>query len=100
MMEMRKFVGEDMKDALGKVKEALGPDAVVFATRKIRPRGIFGPQRLEISAASNPAAIAVDDAPALPDGLGTPPSPTPPEPSVNKEPTSAARDIRMNGLRN
>ncbi len=99
-MEMRKFVGEDMKDALGKVKEALGPDAVVFATRKIRPRGLFGPQRLEISAALNPSAIAVDDAPALPEGLGSDAGTQKPERPLEKEPSSPARDLRMNGLRN
>lgn len=65
-MQVKKFIGSDMQDALSKVKAELGPDAVIFATRQVRPAGIFGPTRLEVSAALEQRANSVDDTPAVP----------------------------------
>ena len=33
------------------VREELGENAVIFQTREVRPKGIFGPRHIEVSAA-------------------------------------------------
>ena len=40
-MRIQKFQAADMRDAIVQVKRALGPDAVIVATRDVR-RGILG----------------------------------------------------------
>ena len=40
-----------MQDALQMVREELGENAVIFQTREVRPKGIFGPRHIEVSAA-------------------------------------------------
>ena len=48
-MKIAKFQAATMKDALAKVKDELGPDAMVVATREVR-RGLLG-TGIEVSAA-------------------------------------------------
>lgn len=53
-MKVRKYVAQNMQEGLLRVKEDLGPEAVIIHSRKIRPKGIRGfflPPRLEITAA-------------------------------------------------
>ena len=60
-MQVKKFIAKDMQDALLKVKEELGSDAIVFGSRQIRTKGMFGPTEIEVTAAVddvNPAAAA------------------------------------------
>lgn len=60
-MQVKKFIAKDMQEALAQVKSELGPDAVVFGTRQLRPKGIFGPTQLEVTAAVDdvePAPVA------------------------------------------
>src|ERR1700742_2556996 len=54
-MKLRKFVADDMKDALAQIKRDLGPDAMIVATRPVR-RGLLG------SGVEVTAAVDVDDA--------------------------------------
>lgn len=100
-MQVKKFVGNNMQDALAKVKSDLGPDAVIFATRQVRPSGIFGPMRLEVSAALSKDAIAVDDAPALPEGLTSKGPSVTGDAKVNFAPDSKILTLRneLRGLR-
>lgn len=65
-MKVQTFTGKDMRDALGTVRDALGPDAMILDTREI-DGGI------EVRAAADepetspaPAVPVRDDAPALP----------------------------------
>lgn len=59
-MRLRTFEGFDLPDALGRVKEALGPEAVILSTREVRPQkgvfGLFGRTRVEVTAAADPGA--------------------------------------------
>ena len=41
-MEVQKFHGANLKEALFKVKETLGEDALILATRHVRKGGWFG----------------------------------------------------------
>lgn len=50
-MQIRRFVGADMRQALAEVKKEFGPDAVIVATRKIKAPGIFGRPQVEVTAA-------------------------------------------------
>lgn len=49
-MQVKKFEAEDMRQALTAVKNSLGPDAIIVATRQL-PRGMFQRPRLEVTAA-------------------------------------------------
>lgn len=54
-MHVRRFEGRDMAEALRKVREAFGPDALVLSTRSVerseRWLGRFGRRRVEVTAA-------------------------------------------------
>ena len=65
-MQLKKYIGNTMQEALAEVKAELGADAVIIATRNIRPRGIFGPQRMEITAALSGKINEVDSSLAVP----------------------------------
>ncbi|MEW5762012.1 MAG: flagellar biosynthesis protein FlhF [Bacillota bacterium] len=61
-MKIKRYVARDMREAMHLVRQDLGPEAVIVATRKVREGGLFGwlaPARLEVTA-------AVDDGPAGP----------------------------------
>ncbi len=74
-MHMKNFVAPTMQDALQLVREELGENAVIFQTREVRPKGIFGPRHIEVSAARE----SIDDAaPARP----IPQAPAAPTPSA------------------
>ena len=54
-MRVEKFEAANMIEALAKVKNTLGPDAMIVATREIKPAGIFGRTRIEVTAALDSA---------------------------------------------
>ena len=52
-MKVKKFYVQDMREGMIRVKEELGPDAVILDTRRVRPRGLrglFAPPGMEITA--------------------------------------------------
>lgn len=54
-MKIKKFYVQDMKEGMHRIREELGPEAVILQSRKVRGgRGLFGfflPRRLEITVA-------------------------------------------------
>ncbi|MBF0590311.1 MAG: hypothetical protein HQL53_14415, partial [Magnetococcales bacterium] len=57
-MNATTFRAQDMREALQKVKEKLGPDAVVLSTRSVREKGKgglpTGPTMIEVTACASP----------------------------------------------
>ncbi len=52
-MQVKKYRAPDVKQALDKVKQELGPDALILETRKVRAkglRGLFQPAMIEVTA--------------------------------------------------
>lgn len=61
-MKIRRFVANDMQEALSKIKLVLGQDAIILQTRKFREGGLlgfFGQELVEVTA-------AVDEKESLP----------------------------------
>jgi flagellar biosynthesis protein FlhF len=57
-MRIKKFVGHSLKEATELMKKELGPDAIVFSSRRITrggPLNIFGRDMFEITAATDEA---------------------------------------------
>jgi flagellar biosynthesis protein FlhF len=53
-MRVKRFVGDNVAETMGKIKRELGTDAVILQTRQFREGGIlgfFGKQKVEIMAA-------------------------------------------------
>ncbi|HHT62339.1 MAG: flagellar biosynthesis protein FlhF [Bacillota bacterium] len=53
-MRIKRYVGDNVAEAMGKIKRELGPDAVILHTRKFKEGGFwgfFGKTRIEITAA-------------------------------------------------
>ena len=50
-MKIQRFEGDNTRDALAKVQQALGEDAVILQTRSIRNPGVLRRQRVEVLAA-------------------------------------------------
>lgn len=54
-MQIKRYRGTDMQEALQKVKKDLGTDAIILSTRKVRSGGgtfgLFGKPQLEVTAA-------------------------------------------------
>lgn len=53
-MRVKRFVGDNVAETMGKVKRDLGPDAVILQTRQFREGGVFGlfgKLKVEITAA-------------------------------------------------
>lgn len=60
-MRVKRFVGENVAETMGKVKKELGSDAVILQTRQFREGGVFGlfgKVKVEITA-------AIEDRPVL-----------------------------------
>lgn len=56
-MKIRKYLAEDMKEGLARIKKDLGPEAIILSSRRVRRkglRGFFAPKQLEIVAAIDP----------------------------------------------
>ena len=54
-MQVKVFESEDMASGLQKIKETLGPDALILSTRTVRKKGLglLGKSYLEITAAKD-----------------------------------------------
>lgn len=61
-MKVRKFYAQDMREGMMRVKDELGPNAVILESKRVRMkglRGFFAPSRMEITAAvDNNNAVA------------------------------------------
>ena len=65
-MIIKKFTAPTMTEALAKVREELGPDAIIMGTRSTRKGGVFdliNRSEIEVTA-------AVDDSAVNPEGIG------------------------------
>jgi len=86
-MQIKRYRGADMAEALQKVKEELGTEAIILSTRQVRGGGgkfgLFGKPMLEVTAARDMNGAA--DALGLEGGLGSngdfPDPLAPPQPS-------------------
>lgn len=60
-MNVKRFIGKDVTEAMNQVREELGRDAFILNTRKIRQKGLFGflkkPLVEVVAAYENPAPI-------------------------------------------
>ena len=56
-MRIKKYVAENMREAIAKIKEDLGPNALIISSRRVRKDknmfGLFGKEMVEISASSD-----------------------------------------------
>jgi flagellar biosynthesis protein FlhF len=53
-LRIKKYLANDIKEALRIIKEDLGPDAVIIRSRKVRGKGlraVLGPSQVEVTAA-------------------------------------------------
>ena len=71
-MKIKKVIAQNMPDAMKKIKEELGPDAVILNSKEISSGGIFGlftKRNVEVIAAIDPAPpkLANDTARENPD---------------------------------
>ena len=61
-MHLKRFRGETVRDALARVREELGPDALVLSTQMVQAsgwRGMMGRREVEIAAAAGSAVSEV-----------------------------------------
>ena len=69
-MQIKRYRGADMQEALQKVKQELGTDAIILSTRQVRGGGgkfgLFGKPILEVTAARDPDG-SVDTNGSVPD---------------------------------
>ncbi|MDX2470543.1 MAG: hypothetical protein QNL04_08200, partial [SAR324 cluster bacterium] len=61
-MQVKKYIAQDMQEAVRMIKEEMGPRAVILSTRKVRKGsgafGLFGKYVLEVTAAQDAKAAA------------------------------------------
>ncbi|MBN2427681.1 MAG: flagellar biosynthesis protein FlhF [Deltaproteobacteria bacterium] len=64
-MQVKVFESEDMASGLQKIKETLGPDALILSTRTVRKKGLglLGKSYLEITAAKDSPELSVQKPP-------------------------------------
>ena len=70
-MRVRRFVGNNVAETMGKVKRELGSEAVILQTREFREGGflgLFGKLRVEITAAIEEKPVTVQKTPVSNDG--------------------------------
>ncbi len=89
-MRVKKFYGSTLAEAVERVKQEMGPEAIILQTRRVRPPGLLAWVRrrsmVEVTAAvaGEPAAAAPADAvaarPPAPAGVGGSPRGDRPEP--------------------
>lgn len=66
-MRVRRFVGDNVAETMGKVKRELGSEAVILQTREFREGGflgLFGKLRVEITAAIEEKPVTAQKTPA------------------------------------
>jgi len=67
-VRVRRFVGDNVADTMGKVKRELGSEAVILQTREFHEGGFlgfFGKQRVEITAAIEEKPVSVQKTPTV-----------------------------------
>ncbi|SHH66119.1 flagellar biosynthesis protein FlhF [Desulfosporosinus lacus] len=67
-MRVRRFVGENVSETMGKVKRELGSEAIILQTREFRDGGffgLFGNKKVEITA-------AIEEKPVIPQETSSP----------------------------
>lgn len=65
-MRVRRFVGDNVAETMGKVKKELGSEAVILQTREFREggfMGLFGKMRVEVTAAIEEKPVAAQSTP-------------------------------------
>ncbi len=67
-MKVRKFYVQDMREGMLRVKDELGPDAIILESRRVRMKGLkgfFTPSRIELTAAvdNTPSRTHIPEAP-------------------------------------
>ncbi|AFQ45736.1 flagellar biosynthesis protein FlhF [Desulfosporosinus meridiei] len=65
-MRVRRFVGDNVSETMGKVKRELGSDAVILQTREFNDGGffgLFGKKKVEITAAIEEAPVIAQKTP-------------------------------------
>lgn len=95
-MRIKRYVVQDMAEAMELIKADLGPEAVIISSRKVRSKGLLGffQLRLEVTAALDepycrPEPVAA--AAAAVAGGGRPPAVTASRPMAVPEPVSELR---------
>ncbi|MGQ9497950.1 MAG: flagellar biosynthesis protein FlhF [Desulfotomaculales bacterium] len=91
-MKIKRYVARDMQEAMRLVRDDLGPDAVIVATRKVREGGfwgLFAPPRLEVTAAVDEAPVAAGPAVHIPQAL----QPAPREGGAPRDGEGAAASV-------
>lgn len=66
-MRVRRFVGDDVAETMGKVKREMGSEAVILQTREFREGGLlglFGKLKVEITAAIQETSVIAQKIPA------------------------------------
>lgn len=97
-MKIKRYVARDMQEAMRLVREDLGPDAVIVATRKVREGGFWGfflPPRLEVTAAVDEAPVAAAPAVHIPQALLPPPQGAPEGPPAWHGKDEAEASVRQ-----
>ena len=92
-MRIKRFRARDLKTAFQMVKEELGPEAVILATRELTERGELGSNAVEVTAGVNHAGPGPAEAPAAKSPPKSPLVYSPPRPrqEVIPEPEPPAR---------
>lgn len=86
-MRVRRFVGDNVSETMGKVKRELGSDAIILQTREFRDGGlfgIFGSKKVEITAAieEKPVISTETSSPIYEYSLKKVQPPIPPKPPI------------------
>ncbi len=69
-MKMKKITASTMPEAMEKVKKELGPDAVIFHTKKVKKAkffNLFKTENIEVFAANDPYPLDIRKDPVFPD---------------------------------
>lgn len=85
-MKIKRYLARDMREAMLLIKEDLGPDAVILASKPVRDRGLWGlfrPRRIEVTAALDEVRKV-----SKPSGA-PPPAPAPAAAALNLRPAEA-----------
>lgn len=85
-MKIKQYLGTDIRDALRQIRQELGPDAVILATRRLG-------QGVEVSAAVDTEALAAPL--ATPRPVAAPAAAAPVPDSVPTPPAAAAEQLAM-----
>ena len=92
-MKIKQYLGTDMRDALRQIRQDLGPDAVILATRPLG-QGVEVSAAIDAAALQNQSATAYIDIHPARDAAVTPAFTLPIPPSVVVEQTAMRDELR------